>query len=76
MREFCQSPHCDGLINFGSDDDGEIGACEKCGRKYELKIDYYLIPLDEPTDRPKYGTLVDHSLPHGEKIAELRLEKE
>ena len=42
MREFCQSPDCDGLINFGSDSDGEIGACEKCGRQYELKAEYYV----------------------------------
>lgn len=75
MREFCQSSDCDGLISFGSDSDGEIGACDKCGRQYELKIDYYIIPLDVIDDGSTYGTIAKLSVTSGEKIAEIRLDE-
>lgn len=76
MREFCQDPDCNGQIDFDANpQDGDIAACQKCGRQYEVKTEMWIEPVD-PIGDNKLSTLVNHSIHNGTKLFELKLDKE
>jgi len=47
MREFCSDRTCDGQVEIPDDvRDGDEVECQKCGKRYEYKMNFWLVPLE------------------------------